>query len=593
VILWESGEQAGIVGVGKVAGYPAEMIVPPEEDEFTLDRKSEAGAATRVLVKARAIAHIAKADVASIAGMDEHAILTGPMGTVFPLEAVLWESLREAFPALAQAADVPIPDVEIGWPKAFAWKDRRKSVHPLPGGQESYPETLAGILDRVRQVQPERSELEAWLASSYSNSALRSKYSIDFLTRVGLLAGGAARVALTAEAEHWLADLRPDYLVALVHSRVRFIGELLQALDQPRSAEDLLKVANAQYAMGWNTRAQIDRRRYLLQGFEMIAADEDGRLALTELGTSVLGQLQIQDPIAIPEPAVEVAVQDDVAAATEVIDRGGADLGIRLVDAASDTSDPARFEKLAAEAFAYLGYDSAWLGGAGKTDVLLVAPLGPDEGYRVIIDCKTTTHDGVQDHQIDWITLKDHKTQHDADYVAVLGPAFKGKRVRERAVDNSVTLFDAETLVGLLLQHARTPLGLDVYRELFTAPEAEDPAGSLAEAAEELGRWQRLVGQVTRTLVELESVEGPLQAKDLYWNLKAKTDEDIPFTVEEIQAVLDALSSPAVGVLRSVEDGHATLGSRATMAARLRELAAAVSRDDLDGSSSIAEPDRH
>jgi len=93
------------------------------------------------------------------------------------------------------------------------------------------------------------------------------------------------------------------------------------------------------------------------------------------------------------------------------------------------TSDPAAFERVVAEAFSQLGFASRWVGGAGRTDVEIVADLGPGEGYRVIIDCKTTTHEAVSDAQIDWVTLVEHRRHHQADYVAVVGCMFSSSRV--------------------------------------------------------------------------------------------------------------------------------------------------------------------
>src|SRR5205823_8382340 len=67
----------------------------------------------------------------------------------------------------------------------------------------------------------------------------------------------------------------------------------------------------------------------------------------------------------------------------------------RLREASTDSSDSDRFEKETTEAFRQLGYRATWLGGAGKTDVLLEADLGRDHSYRVVIDCKTTGRGSV------------------------------------------------------------------------------------------------------------------------------------------------------------------------------------------------------
>lgn len=571
-LLWESGEQAGIVGIGRVAGYPTESAPPDSEAEFVLDETHESSSATRVPLTVKPIPFISKSRIASLQSMAGHPIITAPMGTVFPLESSEWALLAKAFPDLTRADQLPVTQVEPAWPEPFAWQDRRKSVHPLPGGFDAYPKTLQQILRHVREIQPERSELERWVAETFEISDKRALYTTDFLTRISLLTKTAARVTLTPEAENWVENPQPDYIIALLHSRVRFVGELMAQLQQPTTADALLEVANNKYQMNWTTRAQVDRRRYFLQGFGAATTNEDGHLVLTDFGRNLLARLRIQDPGAV-EASPASPLPEQGKRETEQTPTPIDVIAAELLDAASDSSNPARFEKVVAEAFSRLGFDSTWLGGSGKTDVLLVAPLGPEDGYRVIVDCKTTGHEGVSDGQIDWITLDDHRQAHDADYVAVVGPSFSGRRVRKRAADAEVVLLTAPALVTLLHQHAATPLGLDTYRALFAHSEVDDPTEAVADAADELARWQRLVGGLIVALAELETDEGPLTAKDLYWNLKATTDEDTPFSVEEIQTALEALASPAIGLIRRSNGGFNTLGSLATMAERLKCLA--------------------
>jgi hypothetical protein len=117
------------------------------------------------------------------------------------------------------------------------------------------------------------------------------------------------------------------------------------------------------------------------------------------------------------------------------------------------------------------------------------------------------------------------------------------------------------------------PLGLNVYRRLFESPEGMAGAETVAEAADESLRWLRLTSGVLRSIERLEGAEGSLTARDLYWNLRPLGEELGTFTVEEIKAVLDTLSSPPLGILRQVEEGYRSLGSLDTAAARLEVLA--------------------
>jgi hypothetical protein len=235
---------------------------------------------------------------------------------------------------------------------------------------------------------------------------------------------------------------------------------------------------------------------------------------------------------------------------------------------------PIEFERAVATAFASLGFDATNLGGSGKTDILLVAALGPRDSYRVIVDCKTTSHEGVNDAQIDWITLEEHRKKHEADYVAVVGPAFSGSRVQDRARQMHVTVLDLKRLITILQQHLRVPMGLDTYRLLFSAADADQGAASVAEAADDFNRWLSLGAAVLGLARQLEITEGPLLARDLYWNLRQSGEQFSSVTDADIQVVLETLSRPPLGLLRKTSDSKfQTIGSLATTRARLQALA--------------------
>jgi hypothetical protein len=103
-----------------------------------------------------------------------------------------------------------------------------------------------------------------------------------------------------------------------------------------------------------------------------------------------------------------------------------------LVGSSTDSGDPDRFERAVRDAFTFLGFEASWLGGAGRTDVLVDAPLGRDDQYRVIVDCKASGSGAVTDQQIDWMTLTEHRQMHDAHYVAVVAPRPSGRRLLAR-----------------------------------------------------------------------------------------------------------------------------------------------------------------
>lgn len=215
------------------------------------------------------------------------------------------------------------------------------------------------------------------------------------------------------------------------------------------------------------------------------------------------------------------------------------------------STDPQRFERAVRDAFAFLGFDAELLGGSGKTDVLLEAPLGRDESYRVAVDAKTSGKGAVLDHQIDWVTLREHRRLHEADYSLVVAPNPASGRLTDRAVEYSVAIMSASQLAGLCRQHGRSPLGLRDYEDLFKVPGAIDTT-DLDERADDLARLMGLAAGICSTLAADSSHFGRLTARDLWISL-ARTDTGSGSSEDEIRSLLDTLASPLVG---AADDDH-------------------------------------
>ena len=340
-------------------------------------------------------------------------------------------------------------------------------------------------------------------------------------------------------------------MIALIHSRVRFVGEFLSEIMEPRSDSEILAIANQYYDARWQTKAQIRRRRGWLESAGMLTATPDGTLVATLAGRELVGRLQLQARAGLrPNPPVipPLAVTDDAVPA-EI-----RSLIARLKDAANDGSDPDRFEQETTEVFIRLGFGSQRLGGAGKTDVLLEADLGRDASYRVIVDCKSTGR-GTVSQQIDWDTIDEHREQHHAQHAAIVAPGFGGGRLPERAERHAAIMLTVDDLAELLVQHAKMPLGLDVYRLLFTTGTTEDGMAAVGEAAQEAERRVALMEAALDLIQRFGSQNGALSAHDLA--LLLATADDLPdATEEEIADVIAPLASPLIGALVHSTERH-------------------------------------
>ncbi|MDZ7841514.1 MAG: EVE domain-containing protein [Gammaproteobacteria bacterium] len=586
-VIWRAGREAGVVGVGRVVSTPAVQTIGEEEQPYAAPDEDAIGETTRVVVRIRPCDWVPKEQVAALGSMGDHPIITAPMGSIFRLSPEQWEALAGLLP---EPPSSPSDISNQTLPKPFAWGDRRKSIFSLPGSYEALVDTLGRILGHVESHRPGRDDAASWMKEEFDVPELRAVRILGFLQSVSLIRSEAGRLEPTPQAAHWLEDPDNLFLLALLHSRAQFVGEMLAALQEPRTSQQLLDYANDQYDARWTTRAQIDRRRGWLQSTGAIAIDGQGRLQITEQGRSILAQLQLSPPVsrghAMPEPSVQEASASSESTAqprsqTETANIPPAPsnaqradrLAKRLLETAHDANDPDAFEQTIAACFDFLGFHSEWLGGAGKTDVLLKANLDSRDRYVVIVDAKTTSRDAVRDGQIDWVTLQEHRNKYQADHAAIVGPAFQGDRLAERAKSYGVSVIEAADLAALCRQHARVPLGLDAYRDLFRLGDISG-TDAVAEHGEEFERWLVLAERVYHLIEQLEGDEGALSARDLYWNLRGSPGgESDGFSDDDIAAVLETLSSQPIGILRRRDGGFSSIGSSRTAAQRLRRLA--------------------
>jgi hypothetical protein len=268
----------------------------------------------------------------------------------------------------------------------------------------------------------------------------------------------------------------------------------------------------------WQNRIQWARQDLVLLG--LLDASERGVWKLTPQGQELaeqgvsdqyLTQAKAQREMAARRARVapaEPAAPDEVPAPAEdgpaetLADQAGLDTALKshpeslvqeLQGAAIDSKDPNRLERAVAEAFRFLGFSVEWIGGAGRTDVLLRAPLGIRR-YGVVVDAKSTARSKVTDGQVDWLSIRTHREQERAQYACLVGLDFAGGQLLTRAVEFEVALLTIGELGEVVALHGETPLTLAEIRPIFLAsPAAKDALPQVRAAARERRRKRLLI----------------------------------------------------------------------------------------------------
>jgi len=297
IVLWRSGKKAGIVGLGRVAADPRQHPSDIAEKPFMLTEDESGEDVTRALIRVQSVPFIAKEQVRAVMELRQHQIIVAPMGTVFPIHSTQWTALSKLLPEppeLVQGAGTALPP-------EFAWSQRAKGVLQMPGGYSGYLKSLRKVCVLVADERPAPSELASRLETVLGVKPTAARLRESFLRKVGIISMQGGTCSLGPWTEKWLDGGDDCIIIALLHGRCQFIGELLDAARIPRSNDELLTVANNVYGMGWDTPTQIINRRGWLQSAGMLADMGDGKVQVSDKGQSLLSEITLHNPHSGPE----------------------------------------------------------------------------------------------------------------------------------------------------------------------------------------------------------------------------------------------------------------------------------------------------
>jgi type III secretion system FlhB-like substrate exporter len=311
------------------------------------------------------------------------------------------------------------------------------------------------------------------------------------------------------------ATIRPILLQVLAElggrARPAALYPLVTARFPDIQPEDLAAVLQDGRTNRWRNRIQWVRQDLVLAG--VIDAAERGVWQLTARGHDLARRGATPQDLAPPATAsrrlatvpagtaaerpapadVPVAPLAPVPPVVSILQPTSESLAQELQRAGSDSKDPNRLERAVAEVFRFLGFAAEWIGGAGKTDVLLSAPLGIRR-YSVVVDAKSTARAKVADSQVDWLAIRTHREQEHAQYACVVGTGFAGGQLYVRAQEFQVALLTTDALAEVVRLHGEMPLTLSELKALFLAvPLATEAVPQLRAAARERRRKRLLI----------------------------------------------------------------------------------------------------
>ena len=401
---------------------------------------------------------------------------------------------------------------------------------------------------------------------------------LPFLKASGLLAEVGRSIYLaTSAAKAWLETSNDLDFIRILHSNMRFVGEMILAAGEDIVRNDLY--AQAKY-YGLNTEKTRWIAGLLLEA-GLLEEPQYLHLRATAIGKQFAAGL----PMAPNPDEVQIETSDSgetlqhVAAPVDEMDRAIA----RLQEAARDPGAEGKasgvaFEEAIAEMFRLMGFDARRIGGAGDTDVVVHWKEADGKTVTAVVDGKSKSSGQVSHSDISDVAIDTHKDKNGAEFVAIIGPGFSGDTIRNHARKKSFALVTDKELSEIAKTSKSLGLSLHEIALIFKTP------NGLSELEELMATKQReldLIAMVIAKYREERDLLGDLSPRDLLLLLR---HTNISPSLEELLRVIETLSRPEIGILetknsaRSAENTvYGLVGERGNVN-RLRALADAIDK---------------
>lgn len=440
---------------------------------------------------------------------------------------------------------------------------RKAGFGYFPGKTNEFATALFDFLTQINDDNKIES-INNFALQKYNIKDSSARSALNTISAMGLIERKTnTSYAVTDLGYSWLENKDILSLLPLFQLRYLFFLEILLELkDSTLSAKELATLAKVSYGFDKENVFEINNRIAILKQAKLVMNLSAEKFTLTNRGKLLLERYG---------NTFGVEKTQTTTNGTAVVDN--VDIVSELRMASKDSYNPDKFEKVVRDFFALIGFDAEWLGGAGRTDVLLKTIGSPLDSFVVTVDAKATSSSTVTDGLVDFDTLKEHQKKHSSNYIAVVGRDFN-ERLIKRATEHHVVLFDVDTLEAFLNIHQKTPQKISTYRKVFEQSGKADLSVLDADIKKTEKNGTLLIGIMQRLIDECEDpiTKGQLSVRDLYMSLRSNPALLSVPTIDEIEIALSFLSSPIIGCVVKEKGFYYATGSLNDLAKTLNFL---------------------
>lgn len=160
-------------------------------------------------------------------------------------------------------------------------KGKRRGLWPLPGGINSYVETLFKILDALRVTPMTKSELSRWLMKTFDQvkSEKTAAGYVNVPRTIGMTALIDGKFVLSEAGKGVQSTRDTELLYTVLAANVLGIQEIMELLrndPEPQTEADVLAFLKENLGVEWTTFAQINFRLLWLMNLGKVTRTENG-----------------------------------------------------------------------------------------------------------------------------------------------------------------------------------------------------------------------------------------------------------------------------------------------------------------------------
>lgn len=438
-------------------------------------------------------------------------------------------------------------------------EDRKENIGYIAGNIDDFNNTISEYIQLMANYVDIK-DVYKFSKENYGIAESSTRAFIATLTSMNFIEHKSRYVLKSSkEAIEWGEKENTLDLLCWINKNFIFVFEIVFELNNKSlTNRELMSIAKLYYGYRNVTIEEIRKRIKMLLLDNLIMEDSRDTYTITNKGKLLLNKVHIQER------------RNEIILLNEKNDSVTEDKILEMKLASRDSSNPNRFEKALRDIFEILGFDAKWIGGTGKTDILLKTHTTPKFSYIVAVDAKSTATGNVTEGLIDFDTIREHKNIHEANYNLIIGVSFQGDRLIERAKEHNVLLLNISDLEKIVRENQRIPLSFDSYKKLFSQKGIAN-IDVLKQDREKINQRGILMQAIMDCLIEEsedEYTEGILTERDLYRTLR-KHEKLKYITPNEIQIMLEFLSSPLIGCLEHIKDGYYAIESLSNISKKL------------------------